>query len=111
VRAGYTDPQVVQVGILEGDGIRRVRVEFNRILKPRLHGRVPEGFFEVACGRDRRLFGAAAGGEHVVEIVSVVLPVLQKGGTLDDLAGIYPGHPSMSEIVFEVARIARDSVL
>lgn len=107
VAAIYTEPQVAQVGLLEGEGIATVEVPFSASLKARL---LPEerGFLLLAYEQSSgRLTGAAAAGSHAADVLAPVAVALQMDATLADLETIYPAHPTLSELAFVAIREAR----
>ena len=100
----YTEPQVAQVGDVTTD--ESVRVPFKESLKAHI---LPEGdgylelFYDTENGRVR---GAVAVGPHAADVVAPVLVALKLGGCVADLAALYGGHPSLSELPFIAARQA-----
>ncbi|GAB4442072.1 MAG: NAD(P)/FAD-dependent oxidoreductase [Anaerolineae bacterium] len=105
VHAIYTEPQVAEVGRVQGDDLHRVRVNFGHSLKSHLQ---PEGdgFAELAFDAGRRITGAVAVGPHAADVLSPVAVAIQLYATLDDIAPIFVAHPTLSELVFAAARRA-----
>jgi dihydrolipoamide dehydrogenase len=102
--AVYTEPQVAQVGRLEGEGVEVVQVPFTDSLKARL---LPEdeGFLQLAYeAMSGRLAGAAAVGAHAADVLAPVAVALQMDATLADLETLYPAHPTLSELAFVAVR-------
>lgn len=105
IAATYTEPQVAQVGVVEGTEITTVRVPFSDNLKANL---LPEstGFVELAYAPDRRITGGVAIGPHAADVLAPVALAIQQGASLDDLASLYGAHPTVSELAFAAARSA-----
>ena len=98
----YTEPQVAQVGDVSGEV--SLSVPFARSLKAHL---LPdgEGLLQLYYDEsDGRILGAAAVGPHAADVLSPVLVAMRLDGRLDDLAGLYAGYPSLSEVAFVAAR-------
>lgn len=105
VLATYTEPQAAQVGdVAAGPGVRRHHIPFTAVLKAHL---LPEGegyvdlFVDVENGRVR---GGVAVGPHAADVLAPLALGLRLGVTVADLAAVYPGHPTLSELVFAAAR-------
>jgi pyruvate/2-oxoglutarate dehydrogenase complex dihydrolipoamide dehydrogenase (E3) component len=103
----YTEPQVAQVGQVVGDddgAFTAVSLPYAHNLKAQLLG-ADHGFvrlvYETAT---RRLVGATAVGTHAGDVLAPVLVALHANFTLDQLANLYPAHPTLSELSFAVAR-------
>ena len=106
VYAIYTDPQVAQVGALNnGEGrLAHARLPYAAALKARIV-HADEGFVEVAYDPGtRRLAGAVAVGRYAADVLAPVALALHLKATLDDLAYVWGGHPTLSELVFMAAR-------
>ncbi|CUS02292.2 putative Dihydrolipoyl dehydrogenase [Candidatus Promineifilum breve] len=102
--ATYTDPQAAQVGQVEGLDVITRRVSYNAALKPSLTGETA-GFVEISYRQeDGRLSGGLAVGPHAADVLAPVAVALQLKATIDQLAGIYVAHPTLSELVFLAAR-------
>ena len=103
ITATYSDPQVAQVGDV-GRGNAEVRVEYTAVLKSSL---LPQqsGFLILTYNPENRVvMGAAAFGHHAADLLAPVAVAIQQAATVDDLAAIYPAHPTLSELVFTAAR-------
>lgn len=103
ITATYTDPQVAQVGDV-GRGNAEVRVEYTAVLKTSL---LPHsgGFLILTYNSENRVVqGAAAFGHHAADLLAPVAVAIQQEATVDDLAAIYPAHPTLSELAFAAAR-------
>jgi dihydrolipoamide dehydrogenase len=105
VRAVYSNPQVAQVGRLEGSDLRYVRLDFKRLLKTLLLSK-PRGFLELAYLDNGQIAGAASAGDHAVDTLAPAALAVRSGTGIKELAQIYAGHPSISEALFEAARKA-----
>jgi pyruvate/2-oxoglutarate dehydrogenase complex dihydrolipoamide dehydrogenase (E3) component len=110
VEAVYTHPQVAQVGLSEagaaadGVALEVLRCDYSRALKARL-GSDPDGFLKLLAHRDdRRIVGAAAVGERAAEILSSVAVAMAGEMTVDQLAALFPAHPTLGELVGIAAR-------
>ena len=102
--ATYTEPQAAQVGQVEGLDVITRRVSYAGALKPNLTGETA-GFVEISYRQeDRRLSGGLAVGPHAADVLAPVAVALQLKATIDQLAGIYVAHPTLSELVFQAAR-------
>lgn len=108
VAAIYTEPQVAQVGRLDGEALVTVQIPFSASLKGRL---LPEeeGFLQLAYEEESgHLAGAAAAGPHAADLLAPVAVALQLDATLSDLETLYPAHPTLSELPFTaIRRVAR----
>lgn len=102
--ATYTDPQVAQVGQVEGMDIAARRVTYAAALKSNLMAEAA-GFLELSYRQeDRRLSGGLAVGPHAAELLAPIVVALQMKATVDQLASIYVAHPTLSELAFQAAR-------
>jgi pyruvate/2-oxoglutarate dehydrogenase complex dihydrolipoamide dehydrogenase (E3) component len=104
VHAIYSEPQVAQVGIVEGDGLQRVRVDYSEGLKLHLAPNA-EGFVTLAFDTSRRITGAVAVGMHAADVLAPVAVAVHMAATLDDIAPIFAAHPTLSELAFIAARL------
>jgi dihydrolipoamide dehydrogenase len=125
VMAIYTSPQVALVGHMteRGAAIQKVRVPFHACLRAHLMrphsawqeatGMHPdteqEGFLEVAFAAEapRRITGALAVCPEAAEVLTPLAVAVRAGMTVDELAGVYAGHPTFSELAILAARMAR----
>ncbi len=103
IHAIYTEPQVAQVGTLTGDHVETITVPFDSVLKTHL---LPEqeGFIKLAFTQDRCVVGGVAVGPHAAEVLAPVALAVQMDASLNDLAALYPAHPTLSELAFVAAR-------
>jgi dihydrolipoamide dehydrogenase len=115
IYAIYTDPQVAMVGRMtdRGQALQKVRVPFDICL--RAHLCLPErsgdegGFIEVAytANAPRRITGALAVCPEAAEILAPLAVAIRAGMTVEELAGVIPGHPTYSELAILAVRMAR----
>lgn len=104
VAAIYTEPQVAQVGMVAGEGLKTARVPFTAGLKTHL---LPgqDGFVMLAYQEEsRRVVGGIAVGPHAADVLAPVALAIQLEATLDDLAALFGAHPTISELAFIAAR-------
>ena len=104
IGAVYAQPQVAQIGRLNGDGIETVRVLFHASLKGQL---LPQGdaFVKLAyVGENGRLTGAVAVGHHAADVLAPVMVAIHAQMTVQDFAALYAAHPTMSELAFTAVR-------
>lgn len=103
IAAIYTEPQVAQVGAVTGEGIETVQIPFKTGLKTLL---LPEeeGFVALAYNPERQVTGGVAVGPHSADVLAPVALAIQLNARLDDMAGLYPAHPTISELAFLAAR-------
>jgi dihydrolipoamide dehydrogenase len=101
--ATYTEPQVAQVGQVEGMDIETRRVPYAAALKANLLG--ADGFVEISYRpEDRRLAGGLAVGPHAADVLAPLVVALQMKATIDQLANVHVAHPTISELLFLAAR-------
>jgi dihydrolipoamide dehydrogenase len=105
IAAIYTEPQVAQVGAVTGNGIEMVQVPFGIGLKTHL---LPEeeGLVALAYNPERQVVGGVAVGSHAADVLAPVALAIQLNASLDDMASLYPAHPTVSELAFLAARMA-----
>ncbi|MFN2137560.1 MAG: NAD(P)/FAD-dependent oxidoreductase, partial [Candidatus Promineifilaceae bacterium] len=101
----YTFPQVAQVGDMDGGDDHMVtRIRFTQTLKSYL---LPdgEGFLDLSYdSKDGRVLGAVAVGPHAADVLSPVALAIRLHGRIDDMAAVFAGYPSLSELAFIAAR-------
>jgi pyruvate/2-oxoglutarate dehydrogenase complex dihydrolipoamide dehydrogenase (E3) component len=112
LEAVYSDPQVAQVGLTEaaaragGQPLGIVKVGFERNLKARLLDET-EGFLKLLYDPDDgRLLGAGAVGGHAAEVIAPLGVALAQNASIEELAMVYAGYPTLSELALEGARLA-----
>lgn len=105
VAAVYTQPQVAQIGALDG-AVRTTSLEEEQGLYAHLHPG-DHGFVELAFDREsRQLVGAAAVSAHAADMMAPIAMAIQQAASIDDLASVFAAHPSASELPFAAARLA-----
>ena len=110
VEAVYTQPQVAQVGMSEAQareaGIRMQVLTGNYAmnLKAQLLGET-EGLLKLVVEEPTgKLLGGSAIGTHAAEVLAPLATVMALGGTVETLAGIFPAHPTLGELLFDTVR-------
>lgn len=110
VEAVYTHPQVAQVGITAeraaaaGRPVNVQRVEAREALKSLLASD-ESGFVTLVSEPETgRVLGGSAVGVHAADLLAPIALAIGMGATVSDLAAIFPAHPTLSELAFEVAR-------
>jgi dihydrolipoamide dehydrogenase len=109
VSAVYSEPQVAQVGVVDGGapGIEQVHVPFSVSLKAHLLAE-SEGFVELFYqAQTGSVVGGVAGGPHAAEVLAPIAVAIQLGATIEDLAAAGSANPTLSELAFLAARRAR----
>jgi dihydrolipoamide dehydrogenase len=102
----YTEPQVAQIGRLDGEGTATIKLPYTANLKGNLLTE-PAGFIELGYQRsDGTLRGGVAVGEHAADLLAPLALAIQQRLTVNDLASIYVAHPTVSELLFSAARAA-----
>ena len=105
ITATYTSPQAAQVGhVTLNDQSHTTQLAYNTTLKSRLTAE-EEGFITLVYEqKENVILGAYAVGSHASDLLAPIAVAIQQQATLDDLASIYPAHPTLSELVFATAR-------
>ncbi len=104
VFAVYTEPEVAQVGVVEGEGVASVRVPFAVSLKAHVLGH-GEGFLELVYRqRDGIIVGGVAVGPHAADVLTPVAQAIALEATVAQMAALFPAHPTLSEVAFVAAR-------
>ena len=104
----FTDPEIVSAG-LGPDAAEPDLVVSSFPL--RANGRALSmdagrdgGFVRVVSrGRDRRILGVQAVGQHVAELASAFVCAIEMGAVLEDIAGTIHVHPTLGEAFHEAA--------
>lgn len=109
VYATYTEPQVAQVGQVQGDGLRRTHLSFNATLKAQL---LPEsaGFLDLTYDSEGVICGATAVGLHAADVLTPIALAVQQHLSLTDMAALYAAYPTLSELAFIAARTALNDI-
>ena len=112
IEAVYSHPQVAQVGLTamrakaQGREVRERRLPFAALLKSRLLDE-QDGFLTLCSDPETDvILGAAAVGDHAAEALAPIALAIRLAATVDDLAAIFPAHPSLSELPFDTARFS-----
>ncbi|NNJ12289.1 FAD-dependent oxidoreductase [Chloroflexales bacterium ZM16-3] len=106
IHAAYCDPQVAQVGQVDGPGTRTVRLPLSAALKSHLSG---VGAGDIALSYDpdsRQVRGGAAVSPHAADILAPVAMAIQHQLPVEALAATFAANPTMSELAFMAARAA-----
>ena len=110
LEAVYAEPDVAQVGVseasarTEGRQVRILRRGFGDNLKARLLGQ-PEGLLKLVVDSESGvLLGGAAVGSHAADVLAPLAAALGQGGSVRDLKRAFPGHPTLGELLFDLAR-------
>ena len=102
----YTEPQVAQVGTVDGKGVAVVRLPTTAALKGRLLAE-PAGFVQLTYEPESGLLlGGVAVGDHAADVLAPLALAIHHGMALSDLAPLYVAHPTLSELLFAAARAA-----
>ncbi|MDQ7029629.1 MAG: NAD(P)/FAD-dependent oxidoreductase [Ardenticatenia bacterium] len=107
VFAIYTEPQVAQVGTLQGEQVRTVTVPFTESLKGLVVPGGNAGVLELAYrADDGHVVGGVAVGPHAADVLTPVAQAIAANMTVRHLAALFPAHPTLSEVAFVAARRA-----
>ncbi len=107
VFAIYTEPQVAQVGRLDGENVQMLTVPFTESLKGAVVPGGDDGVFALAYSdADGRIVGGLAVGPHAADVLTPVAQAIAAGMTVADMALLFPAHPTLSEVAFAAARQA-----
>jgi len=110
VEAVYTHPQVAQVGLTaeraeaEGRSVKVQKVETSVALKSLLAGDEAGFVTLVSDPETGQVLGGSAVGGHAADVLAPIALAIGMGATVPDLAAIFPAHPTLSELSYEVAR-------
>lgn len=105
IEAVYTHPELAQVGPVldlaerEGEGVALFRRSYGDALLPLIQ-ESDEGYIKIwEDAKSGELLGAAAFGEHAVEIMALLQMATERGMTRKELLRSPFAHPSLSEIL------------
>jgi dihydrolipoamide dehydrogenase len=105
IEAVYTHPELAQVGPVldlaerEGEGVALFRRSYGDALLPLIQ-ESEEGYIKIwEDAKSGELLGAAAFGEHAVEIMALLQMATERGMTRKELLRSPFAHPSLSEIL------------
>jgi pyruvate/2-oxoglutarate dehydrogenase complex dihydrolipoamide dehydrogenase (E3) component len=113
VMAIYTDPQIAVVGRMSDHAqtLSKVRLPFSACLRAHLISYTVDaadlGFVELVYDSERRITGGLAVCPEAAEILTPLAIAVSSGMTLDELASVYPAHPTFSELSILAARTVR----
>jgi len=105
----YTEPEIASVGLGETEAkTKNIAVKigkFNLAANGRaLASDTPDGFVKIiADPKTDRLLGAQIIAHNASELIAVVTPHLEYGGSAEDVARTFYAHPTMAEAVKEAA--------
>ncbi len=114
LEATYTHPQVVHIGPVSElaahgghsrtddglDGVKEIRHNFEDSLLGRIHGGQPSGLLKLWVGaEDDRIRGAAAFGEHAVEVLAPIQLAMEHEIGYSTLRHTPFAHPALSELL------------
>jgi dihydrolipoamide dehydrogenase len=109
----YSSPEVGIVGLSEGEA--RVRGCAFKVFKypysavPREFTkleRFPDGFAKLIVGDDRTILGAEVVGDEASELIHIFSLAIGNGIKADGLLNTVYAHPTMAEVVGELAHVA-----
>ncbi len=109
VAAVYTEPQVAQVGrVDDSPDAASITLPLAEGLRAHLlpHG---DGFVKLVYRPDSGiLLGGLAVGPHAAELLTPLAVALEQGMAVHRLAGLFPSHPTLGEVLFQAARQAME---
>jgi len=110
VEAIYTEPQIAQVGLRESEAAEAnilyevIRTEYRDNLKAQL-GSTQCGILKILVSQEKGIIlGGSAIGTGAAEMLASVAVAIRAGLTVDQFADIFPAHPTLSELPFQLAR-------
>ncbi len=104
----YIRPELVQVGRLEGENIKTVKVRVEALPRARIEG--SRGFVKIAYDtRTGRITGLAFAFDHAGEAAGEAAALVALGATIDSAANIVHPHPTLVEAIWEALEAARGS--
>jgi len=113
----FTMPEVACVGLTEveakerGYNIRSDRVLFRNLGKAHVIGEIAGEAKIISEAGDGRVLGIHMVGPHVTDLIAEATLAMNTGCTVMQLADTLHPHPTLSEIMFEVALKALDRSL
>jgi len=114
--AVFTYPQIAGVGKTEDELIEEnveyisgyCRYENTAMGMARQAG---HGFVKILIGKnDRKILGAHIIGDEASDMLHMIIALMYKNGTLDDLLNMIYIHPALPEAIRDAARDARDQL-
>lgn len=114
--AVFTYPQVAGVGKTE-DELIEGGVDYVRGYTRYIHTAMgmarqsDHGFVKILIARaDKKILGAHIIGDEASDMIHMIIALMYKDGTLDDLLNMIYIHPALPEAVRDAARDARDQL-
>lgn len=107
VQAVYSQPEVAQVGRVQGAGIQTQVIGLDQALKSHLLD--PHGKFALCWDERGRITGGWVVGRHASEALAPVVTAIAAGANLAQLAAAYPANPTLGELAAMAARVAEDT--
>ncbi|APZ44229.1 FAD-dependent oxidoreductase [Acidihalobacter ferrooxydans] len=104
VHAVYSQPEVAQVGRVDGAGIRCQEVPLDLALKAHLQD--PAGRFALCWDTAGHITGGWVAGAHAADTLAPVVTAIATGGTLEQLGATWPANPTLGELASIAARTA-----
>lgn len=106
----FLQPEVASVGLGERQARERripcrVAVMANRLVHRNIAMRATEGFLKLIAAPDGRLLGLRAVGPQASSAAQGIAILIDRGGTLADLARCIHPHPAVPEGLQECARL------
>jgi dihydrolipoamide dehydrogenase len=113
----FTSPEVATVGLTEsqaravGHAVRSDEVLFRTLGKAQVIGAIAGQAKIVSDTRTGQVLGVHIIGPHATELIAEGALAVNKGLTVEDLAGTIHAHPTLAEIIGETALKAVDRPL
>ena len=112
----FSSPQVAGVGKTE-DELKKEGVDYVAGVNPYAKSAMgmallsDHGFCKILIGRkSRKILGAHIVGDEASDMIHMLIAMMYKEGTLDDLLGMIYIHPALPEIVRNAARKAKEAL-
>ncbi|MBS1265216.1 MAG: Dihydrolipoyl dehydrogenase [Acidimicrobiaceae bacterium] len=104
----FSDPQVLVVGLTEGDASSAGMAATSSRFPLAASGRAAtlgsgDGFVTVVADGDGTVIGVQAVGAHVAELAGEAALAVETAATVEDLAGTIHAHPTLGEAIAEAA--------
>ncbi|WP_244403910.1 dihydrolipoyl dehydrogenase family protein [Pyrolobus fumarii] len=99
----YTDPELVDVTLEDGEGVRSIRYYWGFAAPARIRGHPAQLVYaEIGYRTDNgRIVYVRLAGPHASELAAEATLIIERGLTLRDVAGVTHPHPSASEAILE----------
>lgn len=103
---GKTEDELIEEGIEYIRGYARYEDTAMGMARQSDHG-----FVKILIGKsDRKILGSHIIGDEASDMIHMIIALMYKGGTLDDLLNMIYIHPALPETVRDAARHARDQL-